>query len=62
VLAELGHRPNELERVNALLDGFQVAFTAAAILVLCGAVLLMVLVRKRDVESIDPTAMPVPGA
>ncbi len=62
VLAELGHRPNDVERVNALLDGFQVAFTAAAILVLFGAVLLLLLVRKRDVESIDTDAMPVPGA
>ena len=29
VLADLGRPPSELERVSALLDGFQVAFTAA---------------------------------
>ncbi len=47
VLAELGHRPSQVERVNAMLDGFQVAFTAAAILVAFGAVLLMLAVRKQ---------------
>jgi EmrB/QacA subfamily drug resistance transporter len=61
-LAELGHRPSQLEAANALLDGFQVAFTAAAILVAFGAVLLMVLVRKRDVANIDPEATPLPAA
>jgi hypothetical protein len=45
-----------------MLDGFQVAFTAAAILVAFGAVLLMLAVRKRDVANIDPEAAPVPGA
>jgi MFS family permease len=62
VLGELGHQPNQLEQVNAMLDGFQVAFTAAAILVAFGAVLLTLVVRKSDVANIDPTAMPVPGA
>jgi EmrB/QacA subfamily drug resistance transporter len=61
-LGELGHATNEVERVGALLDGFQVAFTAAAILVAFGAVLLMVLVRKRDVANIDPEATPLPAA
>jgi hypothetical protein len=45
-----------------MLDGFQVAFTAAAILVAFGAVLLMFAVRKRDVANVDPDAVPVPGA
>jgi hypothetical protein len=62
VLAGLGHRPGHVEQVNAMLDGFQVAFTAAAILVAFGAVLLMLAVRKRDVANVDPDAMPVPGA
>ena len=38
-----------------------VAFIAAALLVAVGAVLLMVLVRKRDVEGINPEAAAVPG-
>jgi hypothetical protein len=62
ILADLGRPPNELEQANALLDGFQVAFTAAAILVAFGALLLMLLVRKSDVANIDPDAAPVPGA
>ena len=61
ILADLGRPPNELEQANALLDGFQVAFTAAAILVAVGALLLMLLVRKSDVANIDPDAAPVPG-
>jgi EmrB/QacA subfamily drug resistance transporter len=62
ILSDLGRRPDPLERANAMLDGFQVAFTAAAILVAFGAVLLMLAVRKRDVANIDPEAAPVPGA
>jgi EmrB/QacA subfamily drug resistance transporter len=62
VLAELGHRASRSEQVDAMLDGFQVAFTAAAILVAFGAVLLMLLIRKSDVANIDPAAAPLPGA
>jgi len=62
VLADLGTRPSQAEAASALLDGFQVAFTAAAILVAVGAVLLMLVVRKQDVQSIDPDAAPVPAA
>ena len=61
-LEELGRRPDELERVSALLNGLQVAFTAAAILVAFGAVLLIALVRKRDVAGVDPAAAPLPAA
>jgi hypothetical protein len=61
-LAGLGHRPSPLESANALLDGFQVAFTAAAILVAFGAVLLMLAVRRSDVANVNPDAAPVPGA
>jgi EmrB/QacA subfamily drug resistance transporter len=62
VLADLGRQPSQVEAVDALLDGFQVAFTAAAILVAFGAVLLMLLVRKEDVANVNPDAAPVPGA
>jgi Na+-transporting methylmalonyl-CoA/oxaloacetate decarboxylase gamma subunit len=61
VLAEATTRPGPVEQANALLDGFTVAFTAAAILLLAGAVLLMLVVRKRDVENIDTSATPLPG-
>ena len=62
VLADLGHAPNAAEQASALLDGFNVAFTVAAILVAVSAVLLMLLVRKEDVAGVDPEAAPLPGA
>jgi predicted MFS family arabinose efflux permease len=62
VLAGLGRAPSRAEQANALLDGFQVAFVAAALLVAVGALLLMVLVRRADVAGINPDAAPVPGA
>ena len=62
VLGDLGRQPDPLERANAMLDGFQVAFTAAAILVAFGALLLMLAVRKRDVANIDPEVAPLPAA
>ena len=58
MLEELGRRPGELEQANALLDGFQVAFTAAALIVAFGALLLMLLVRKSDVANVNPDAAP----
>jgi len=61
VLGELGRRPDPAEQASALLEGFQLAFTAAAILVAFGAVLLMLAVRKRDVANVDPDAAPLPG-
>ena len=57
VLGELGRRPSPVERVNALLDGFQVAFIAAAILVAFGAVLLM-LARAQAATSRTSTPTP----
>jgi EmrB/QacA subfamily drug resistance transporter len=62
VLAGLGHRPSPAERADALLDGFQVAFTLAAILVAFGSVLLMLLVRRKDVANVNPDAAPMPAA
>src|SRR5439155_24016517 len=54
VLGGLGPAPAAAERATALGDGFQVAFTAAAILVAAGAVLVAVLLRKRDVATVKP--------
>jgi EmrB/QacA subfamily drug resistance transporter len=62
VLKALGHAPTPAETADALLDGFNTAFVAAAILVLAGAVVLLALVRKRDVANIDTSSTPVPGA
>jgi hypothetical protein len=62
VIADLGHAPTAADRADALLDGFQVAFTAATILVAFGALLLVVVVRKQDVANVNPDAAPVPAA
>jgi len=61
-LGDLGHRPNPAERASALLDGFDTAFVAAALLLLIGAVVLVATVRKSDVANIDTEAPPVPAA
>jgi len=50
------------QRAQALVDGFNVAFMAAAILVAVGAVLLLFIVRKEDVANVSPDAAPVPSA
>jgi EmrB/QacA subfamily drug resistance transporter len=60
-LAGVGHRPTPADTAAALVDGFNVAFIAAAILVAVSAVLLLVAVRKRDVAGMDPDAAPLPA-
>ena len=49
----LGHRPVPAEVSAGLVEGYQVAFTAAAILVTVGAILLAVLLRPRDAVSVS---------
>jgi EmrB/QacA subfamily drug resistance transporter len=61
VLASVGGRAGRAERAIALMEGFDRAFTAAAILVAASAVLLLVAVRKRDMPDIDPEAVPAPA-
>jgi EmrB/QacA subfamily drug resistance transporter len=61
VLAGLGHAPSPGERASALVDGFHVAFTGGALLLLAGLVVLVVLVRPRDVANVNPEATPVAG-
>jgi len=53
-LQGLGHQPGPQDRAAGLVEGFQVAFTAAAILVSIGAILLAVLLRSRDVANVNP--------
>jgi MFS family permease len=48
-------------RAQALVDGFNVAFLAGAILIAAGAILLLLVVRKRDVANVNPEVAPVPG-
>jgi hypothetical protein len=61
VLAGLGHAASASERAVALTDGFQVAFTGGALLMLAGLIMLVVIVRQRDVANVNPEAAPIPG-
>jgi EmrB/QacA subfamily drug resistance transporter len=56
ILTSAGARPTPADQVTALVEGFQVAFTAAAILVAVGAVLMALLLRRRDVANVNPGA------
>jgi EmrB/QacA subfamily drug resistance transporter len=62
VLGDLGRQPSPAEQASALLEGFDTAFVAAALLLIIGAVVLLATVRKGDVASIDTEAPPVPAA
>ncbi|MDA0161496.1 MFS transporter [Solirubrobacter ginsenosidimutans] len=53
-LQGLGHQPGPQDKAAGLVEGFQVAFTSAAILVTVGAILLAVLLRSRDVANVNP--------
>ncbi len=57
-LQSLGHRPVPAEVSAGLVEGYQVAFLVAAILVAVGAVLLALLLRRRDVADVgaEPAA------
>jgi EmrB/QacA subfamily drug resistance transporter len=62
ILADLTGRPTPAEQQSALVEGFQLAFFAAAGLIAVGVLLLAVLLRQRDVERIDAgDAVPVPA-
>ncbi|MEA2296857.1 MAG: hypothetical protein QOE86_4496 [Solirubrobacteraceae bacterium] len=53
-LQGLGHQPGPRDQAAGLVEGFQVAFTSAAILVTIGAILLALLLRGRDVANVNP--------
>lgn len=53
VLGGLGHPPSPADSASALTEGFQVAFTGGAALLAAGVLLLVVLVRRRDVAHIN---------
>jgi EmrB/QacA subfamily drug resistance transporter len=57
-LSDLGHAPTSHDRASALVEGFQLAFTVSAALMVVGVVLVAVLLRRRDLERID-TSQPV---
>jgi EmrB/QacA subfamily drug resistance transporter len=53
-LQGLRHQPGPQDQAAGLVEGFQVAFTSAAILVTIGAILLALLLRGRDVANVNP--------
>jgi hypothetical protein len=44
----------ELDPASALVEGFQVAFLGAAVLMLAGVVMLGLIVRRSDVANVSP--------
>jgi EmrB/QacA subfamily drug resistance transporter len=63
VLGDLGRPPTRADQASAMVEGFQVAFTGASLLLACGAVVLAVTLRASDTANINPEEAPlVPGA
>jgi EmrB/QacA subfamily drug resistance transporter len=60
VIQGFDHAATAHDRAFAAVEGFQVAFTAAAILVAFGAIVLAVLLRSRDVATVSPEQEVVP--
>jgi EmrB/QacA subfamily drug resistance transporter len=51
-LEGLGHAPTAVDRTAALVSGYTTAFTVGAVLMAAGAVLILLMVRPRDVANI----------
>jgi EmrB/QacA subfamily drug resistance transporter len=59
VLEGLGHAAGAQDRMSALVDGFHLAYLGGIGLIAVGAVVLLVVLRARDMAAIDPSAQPV---
>ena len=57
-LAGLGHDPSQLESGSALVKGFLVAFAGGAVFLAAGAILLALMLKRADVETIDVDELP----
>ncbi len=55
-LDALGHRPTTADQAQALVDGFHVAYVGSAAFVGAGAVILGVLLRRKDVAAVGEGA------
>jgi EmrB/QacA subfamily drug resistance transporter len=51
-LASLGRQPSDADRAEALVSGFRVTWAASAILLATGGLLLIALLRRRDVAAV----------
>jgi predicted MFS family arabinose efflux permease len=58
----LGHVPTPADLAQGLVEGYQLAFGVSAGIVLAGAVLVAVLLRRRDLARIDATQPVMVGA
>jgi EmrB/QacA subfamily drug resistance transporter len=61
-LDALGHAPSAADRTAALVSGYTSAFTIGGLLMAAGAVLILVIVRARDVSHIAAGTEPVLAA
>jgi EmrB/QacA subfamily drug resistance transporter len=61
-LADLGHAPSPHDQASGLVEGFQLAFTVSAGLMVAGVILVAVLLRRRDLARIDTTQPVMAGA
>jgi EmrB/QacA subfamily drug resistance transporter len=61
-LTGLGHAPTQADQNAALVDGFQLAFTVSAGLIVAGALIIAVLLRPRDLARIDASQPVMVGA
>ncbi len=64
-VSSFGHAASVVEKTAAQVDGYQLAFTAGAFLMLAAAAVVLGLLRRADVATIDAeetVSAPVPGA
>jgi EmrB/QacA subfamily drug resistance transporter len=61
-LGGLGHAPSAHDQAAGLVEGFQLAFTVSAGLMVAGVILIAVLLRPRDLARIDTTQPVMAGA
>jgi EmrB/QacA subfamily drug resistance transporter len=52
-LTGLGREPRPADQAQALVDGFHVAYVGSAVMIAAGAVLLAILLRRRDVDAVS---------
>jgi EmrB/QacA subfamily drug resistance transporter len=61
-LTGLGHAPSQTDQNAALVDGFQLAFTVSAGLIIAGALIIAALLHTRDLARIDASQPIMVGA